>query len=158
MKTTLQMLIAVFIFVTAIQLQAQMPAGGFAGNWKANFEKSKFPGPPPKVDECTVDADGTVTVNEVNPEGKSLSWHYTPVPGKAVSLQQSLTGGVLRENAQVLRFDQDDNRSRQSKGDHGVTGSGIVKSTAGVCEDNILLAVLAEESHGDGIGSGLKLG
>jgi hypothetical protein len=71
---------------------------------------------------------------------------------------QSLTGGVLRENAQVLRFDQDDNRSRQSKGDHGVTGSGIVKSTAGVCEDNILLAVLAEESHGDGIGSGLKLG
>jgi hypothetical protein len=86
MKTTLQMLIAVFIFVTAIQLQAQMPAGGFAGNWKANFEKSKFPGPPPKVDECTVDADGTVTVNEVNPEGKSLSWHYTPVPGKAVSL------------------------------------------------------------------------
>jgi hypothetical protein len=86
MKTTLQMLTAVFIFVAAIQLQAQMPAGGFAGNWKANFEKSKFPGPPPKVDECKVDADGTVTVNEVNAEGKSLSWHYTPVPGKVVSL------------------------------------------------------------------------
>jgi hypothetical protein len=86
MKTTLQMLTAVFILVAAIQLQAQMPAGGFAGNWKANFEKSKFPGPPPKVDECKVDPDGTVTVNEVTPEGKSVSWHYTPVAGKAVSL------------------------------------------------------------------------
>lgn len=86
MKTTLQILAAVFIFVAAVQLQAQMPAGGFAGNWKANFEKSKFPGPPPKVDECKVDPDGTVTVNEVTPEGKSVSWHYTPVAGKAVSL------------------------------------------------------------------------
>jgi len=86
MKTTLQMLTAVFISVAAIQLHAQMPAGGFAGNWKANFEKSKFPGPPPKVDECKVDPDGTVTVNEINAEGRSLSWHYTPVAGKAVSL------------------------------------------------------------------------
>jgi hypothetical protein len=86
MKTTLQMLAPVFIFLAAVQLQAQMPSGGFAGNWKANFEKSKFPGPPPKVDECKVDADGTVTVNEVTSEGKSVSWHYTPVPGKAVSL------------------------------------------------------------------------
>ena len=86
MKTTLQMRTAVFIFVAVIQLQAQMPAGGFAGSWQANFEKSKFPGPPPKVDECKVDHDGTVTVNEVTPEGKSVLWHYTPVPGKAVSL------------------------------------------------------------------------
>lgn len=86
MKTTLQMLTALFMFLTAIQLQAQMPAGGFAGHWKANFEKSKFPGPPPKVDECTVDPDGTVTVNEVTPEGKSVTWHYTPSPSKAVSL------------------------------------------------------------------------
>ena len=86
MKTTLQMLTAVFIFVAAFQLQAQMPAGGFAGSWKANFEKSKFPGPPPKVDECKVDADGTVTVNEVTSEGKNVTWHYTPVAGKQVSL------------------------------------------------------------------------
>ena len=86
MKTTLQMLTAVFMFLAVIQVQAQMPAGGFTGHWKANFEKSKFPGPPPKVDECTVDPDGTVTVNEVTPEGKSVAWHYTPSPGKAVSL------------------------------------------------------------------------
>jgi hypothetical protein len=86
MKTTLQMLAAVFIFLAVSQLQAQMPAGGFAGSWKANFEKSKFPGPPPKVDECKVDADGTVTVNETTSDGKDLSWHYTPTPGKAVSL------------------------------------------------------------------------
>jgi hypothetical protein len=86
MKTTLQMLAALFIFLAVHQLQAQMPAGGFAGNWKANFEKSKFPGPPPKVDECRVDADGTVTVNEVTADGKNVTWHYTPVPGKQVSL------------------------------------------------------------------------
>jgi hypothetical protein len=86
MKTTLQMVTAAFFLLAAFQLPAQMPAGGFAGNWKANFEKSKFPGPPPKVDECKVDPDGTVTVNETNSEGKSVSWHYTPIPGKAVSL------------------------------------------------------------------------
>lgn len=86
MKTTLQMLSAVFIVSAAFQLQAQMPAGGFAGHWKANFEKSKFPGPPPKVDECTVDPDGTITINEVTSEGKSVTWHYTPVAGKQVPL------------------------------------------------------------------------
>lgn len=86
MKTTLQTLAVVFIFFAAFELQAQMPAGGFAGNWKVNFEKSKFPGTPPKVDECTVDPDGTVTVNETNSEGKSTTWHYTPVAGKAVPL------------------------------------------------------------------------
>jgi hypothetical protein len=70
MKTTLQILAALFIFLAVHQLQAQMPAGGFAGNWKANFEKSKFPGPPPKVDECRVDADGTVTVKQVSLVGR----------------------------------------------------------------------------------------
>jgi uncharacterized HAD superfamily protein len=38
------------------------------------------------VDECTVDADGTVTVNETNSEGKSTTWHYTPVAGKPVTV------------------------------------------------------------------------
>ena len=86
-----------FFFVLAASLAlcaAGIPAGGFAGTWVANFEKSKFPGPPPKVDTCTIDADGTVTVNETNSEGKSTSWHYTPVQGKPVSV-------IGRENTTV---------------------------------------------------------
>lgn len=78
---------AVFAFLLVSQLRAQMPAEGFAGKWKVNFAKSKFPGPPPKVDECTVDPAGTVTVNETSPDGKSTSWHYTPVAGKAVTIE-----------------------------------------------------------------------
>jgi hypothetical protein len=35
---------------------------------------------------CTIDADGTVTVNETNPEGKSTTWHYTPVEGQPVQV------------------------------------------------------------------------
>jgi len=65
---------------------AGIPAGGFAGTWTANFEKSKFPGPPPKIDMCIIGADGTVTVNETNAEGKSTSWHYTPIQGQPVQV------------------------------------------------------------------------
>lgn len=83
----LTLLTSVFVFLTIVQLHATMPAGGFAGTWKVNFAKSKFPGPPPQVDMCTVDPDGTVTVNETNSEGKSTSWHYTPDPGKPVSVE-----------------------------------------------------------------------
>jgi len=83
-------LLAVWLALAA----AGIPAGGFAGTWAANFEKSKFPGPPPKVDMCTIDTDGTVTVNETNSEGKSTSWHYTPIQGKPVPV-------VGRENTTV---------------------------------------------------------
>ncbi len=77
------LLTAAFTFLAVSQLTATMPAGGFAGYWKVNFSKSKFPGTPPQVDECKVAADGTVTVNETNSEGKSTTWHYTPSRGKA---------------------------------------------------------------------------
>jgi hypothetical protein len=86
------------LFLVALSLAASaadMPAGGFAGTWKANFAKSKFPGKPPLVDMCTIDPDGTVTVNETNSEGKSSSWHYKPVQGEAVSV-------IGRENTTVL--------------------------------------------------------
>ena len=54
---------------------------------ESEFLKSKFPGTPPQVDECKVAADGTVTVNETNSEGKSTTWHYTPVAGKPVKVE-----------------------------------------------------------------------
>ena len=67
------------VMALALTAQAGIPAGGFAGTWAANFSKSQFPGPPPKVDMCKIDADGTVTVNETSADGKSTSWHYTPI-------------------------------------------------------------------------------
>lgn len=85
MKTSLQLLFALLISSLAISA-AGIPAGGFAGTWAANFQKSVFPGKPPKIDMCTIDANGTVTVNETNSEGKSSTWHYTPVDGQPVQV------------------------------------------------------------------------
>jgi hypothetical protein len=81
MKTRLLMLTFSLLAASLTVHAAGIPAGGFAGTWTANFAKSKFPGPPPKVDMCTIEPDGTVTVNETRPDGKSTSWHYTPVEG-----------------------------------------------------------------------------
>ena len=88
------------LFALTLTAQTGIPAGGFAGTWSANFSKSKFPGPPPKVDMCTIDADGTVTVNETNAEGKSTSWHYTPVQGKPVQVvgRDNVTVTVTKVN------------------------------------------------------------
>src|SRR5262249_39078778 len=80
---------------------AGIPAGGFAGTWSANFQKSKFPGPAPQGDMCTIDPDGTGTVNETSADGKSNSWHYTPEPGKPVPVigRDGVTGTVRKLNA-----------------------------------------------------------
>src|SRR5579863_5654211 len=93
MKTRL-LTLPLFFMALAILAHAAIPAGGFAGTWTANFSKSKFPGPPPKVDMCIIDADGTVTVKETTSEGKDVTWHYTPVDGQPVSI-------VGRENTMV---------------------------------------------------------
>jgi hypothetical protein len=128
MKTRLLIfLTAVFTFLTVAQLQATMPAGGFAGTWKVNFAKSKFPGPPPQVDMCTVDPDGTVTVNETNSEGKSSSWHYTPVAGKAVAVEgrDNATVTVTKidghTNEQVWNFNGRSAKSRAVLSEDGKT-------------------------------------
>jgi hypothetical protein len=86
MKTRLTILAFSLLILSLTVLAKDIPAGGFAGTWSANFSKSKFPGPPPKVDNCTIDPDGTVTINEVNSEGKSISWSYKPVEGQAVTI------------------------------------------------------------------------
>ena len=98
------------LFLAAATLPANagdMSAGGFAGTWKVNFAKSKFPGKPPLVDMATVDPDGTVTVNETNAEGKSASWHYTPLGGKAVPV-------IGRENTTVLVKKINDHTNEQT--------------------------------------------
>jgi hypothetical protein len=78
-------LLAMPVLLLAIpsRLPAQ-EAGDWAGTWKFNLEKSKFPGNAPQKDQVTVDPDGTITVDETNSTGKVSSWHYKPEPGKAV--------------------------------------------------------------------------
>ena len=95
MKTRLLILTFALIAIHLTVKAAEMSAGGFAGTWKVNFAKSKFPGPPPQVDMAIVDPNGTVTVNETNSEGKSTSWHYTPTEGQAVPV-------VGRDNTTVI--------------------------------------------------------
>jgi hypothetical protein len=64
-----------------------MPAGAWAGTWVANDAKSKFPGPPPKTDQVTIQPDGTVSVHVVSADGKVADWGYKPQVGKAVEVQ-----------------------------------------------------------------------
>jgi len=103
-------LVALSLPVTA----ADLPAGGFAGRWKVNFAKSKFPGPPPQVDMATIDPDGTVTINETNSEGKSTSWHYKPVEGQAVPV-------IGRDNTSVLVKKVNDHTNEQVWNSNGKT-------------------------------------
>jgi hypothetical protein len=63
-----------------------MPAGKWAGTWEANDAKSKFPGPPPKVDQVTIQPDGSVAVHVVNSTGKVSDWSYKPQAGKPVTI------------------------------------------------------------------------
>lgn len=107
----------VFAFALAAYA-AGIPAGGFAGTWTANFSKSKFPGPPPQVDMCIIDPDGTVTVKETNSEGKSTTWHYTPIQGKPVAVvgRDNVTVTVRKINSHLNEHSWDMNgRPAKSK-------------------------------------------
>jgi hypothetical protein len=103
MKTRL-LLFPLFLAAVSLAQSAGIPAGGFAGTWSANFSKSQFPGPPPKLDMCTIDADGTVAVHEITSEGKDISWHYTPINGKPVSItdRDNVTVTVKKVNAHLI--------------------------------------------------------
>jgi hypothetical protein len=55
----------VLLLAIPFHLSAQdTPAGAWAGTWKFNPEKSKFPGKPPQADQVTIDPDGTISVQE----------------------------------------------------------------------------------------------
>lgn len=104
MKITLLLLAISFLTVSLAAQTAGIPAGGFAGTWSANFAKSQFPGPPPKVDMCMIDPDGTVRIHEVNSEGKDIQWHYTPIQGKPVSTvgRDNVTVTVRKVNDHLI--------------------------------------------------------
>jgi hypothetical protein len=114
MKTRWLVLAFFLVAVSLAASAADMPAGGFAGTWTANFAKSKFPGPPPQVDMATVDPDGTVTINETNAEGKSITWHYKPVEGQAVTV-------IGRDNTTVLVKKVNDHTNEQIWNSNGRT-------------------------------------
>jgi hypothetical protein len=111
MRTRLTILAFSLVALSLTVLAKDMPAGGFAGTWSADFAKSKFPGPPPKVDMCTIDPDGTVTINETSPEGKSTTWNYKPLEGEAVKVngRDNVTVRVKRVNAHTIEHTWDFN-------------------------------------------------
>jgi hypothetical protein len=86
MKAALSLFaLPVLLLAIPFHLHAQdSAAGAWAGTWKFNLEKSKFPGNPPQADQVTIDPDFTITVQETGSTGKQSSWSYKPVQGKAV--------------------------------------------------------------------------
>jgi hypothetical protein len=139
MKTRLLVLA---LFLVAISLSASakdMPAGGFAGTWKVNFAKSKFPGKPPQVDMAAIDPDGTVTVNETNSEGKSTTWHYKPEEGQAVQV-------IGRENTTVLVKKVNDHTNEQVWNFDGRAG----KSKAVLSKDGKVTTFTMDGTDKDG--------
>ena len=83
-------LFAGVLFLLAFPLFAtakDIPAGKWAGTWVANTEKSKFPGTAPKLDQVTIQADGSIAVHVESADGKVADWSYKPQVGKFVSIQ-----------------------------------------------------------------------
>ncbi|HET6219316.1 MAG TPA: hypothetical protein VFE27_20000, partial [Acidobacteriaceae bacterium] len=81
---------AVWLLLCAAPLVAvaqDMPAGAWAGTWVANSAKSRFPGPPPTLDQVIIQPDGSVAVHVVSADGKTTDWSYKPQAGKAVPIQ-----------------------------------------------------------------------
>lgn len=111
MKMRMLFLPFVLLAVSLTLAAANMPAGGFAGIWSANFAKSKFPGLPPKVDMCTIQSDGTVTINETTAEGKVITWTYKPIEGQPVQVtgRENVTVTVKRVNDHTIEHTWDFN-------------------------------------------------
>lgn len=76
-----------FCAAPLIAFAQDMPAGAWAGTWVANTAKCKFPGPPPTLDQVTIQPDGSVAVHVVSADGKTTDWSYKPQLGKAVPIQ-----------------------------------------------------------------------
>ena len=88
---------AAILFLLAVPLIAtaeDIPAGAWAGTWIASNAKSKFPGTPPKLDQVTIQPDGSLAVHVESADGKITDWSYKPQVGKFVPIQG-------RENATV---------------------------------------------------------
>lgn len=83
-----------------------IPAGPWAGDWIANPTKSHFPGTAPKVDQVTIQPDGTTAIHVVDHDGKTSDWSYKPQVGQAEPIQgrDNVTVKIVKVNAH--RIDQ----------------------------------------------------
>lgn len=103
---SIQLLVLLSVLAGTIVASAQnIPAGPWAGFWKFIPSESKFPGPPPKVDQFTINPNGTVHVHEMSAEGKVRDWHYTPQIGHAVQVKgrgPNITVLVKKVNAHKM--------------------------------------------------------
>jgi hypothetical protein len=139
MKTRLALLTLSLLAVPVMASAAGIPAGGFAGTWTANFQRSYFQGPPPQIDMCTIDADGTVTVNETNSQGKSTTWHYTPVEGQPVHVigRDNVTVTVHKVNDHINEHTWDlDGKPAKSKSILSDDGKTTVFTMDGIGKDD----------------------
>src|ERR1700761_1740536 len=86
MRKTAIVIMALFaaLLPVSTSLAQSGEAGLWAGTWKFNPAKSKFPANPPQSDQVTIDPDFTITVEETNAAGKQSKWSYKPEQGKAV--------------------------------------------------------------------------
>jgi hypothetical protein len=83
-RRCLSVLLAAFACALTLPAQSGSP---FEGKWVFNAEKSIFsPGPLPKSETLTF-ANGTVTVEGVNAQGKAFVFSWMPAPGKAVPVK-----------------------------------------------------------------------
>lgn len=81
------LLFLIALLAGAASLSAQdMPAGPWAGFWKFIPSRSTFPGPPPQIDQFTIEPDGTIRIHEMSAEGKVRDWYYTPKVNQAVKV------------------------------------------------------------------------
>ena len=82
------LMFAAMLFLLAVPLIAtaeDIPAGAWAGTWVASTAKSKFPGTAPKLDQVTIQADGTIAVHVESADGKVVDWSYKPQVGEVRS-------------------------------------------------------------------------
>jgi len=86
------------VVVPLIAAAKDIPAGAWEGTWVANSTKSKFPGPPPKIDQVTIQGDGSIAVHVVSADDKIADWSYKPQAGKFVAIQgrDNVTVKIIR--------------------------------------------------------------
>ena len=120
MFAAMLLLLAVPLIATA----EDIPAGAWAGTWVASTAKSKFPGTAPKLDQVTIQVDGTIAVHVESADGKVVDWSYKPQVGKFVPIQG-------RDNATVKIVKVSDYRLNQVWNSKGK----ITKSHATLSKD-----------------------
>jgi hypothetical protein len=118
-------------YVHSIFLALAIPLALFAqaakmdpamGTWKLDVAKSKFkPGPPPQSITVTIAEGGKVSIDEVGPDGKPISYSFTPSPGTAVPIT-----GMENSTVTEKRIDDYHVEHTWKLGEQTMTGKGTI--------------------------------